>query len=44
MFILEIGPGLGALTKPIANKCEKVIAIEIDKKLVQIFKGTIGRL
>jgi len=40
--ILEIGPGLGALTKPIANKCEKVIAIEIDKKLVQILKEQLG--
>jgi len=40
--ILEIGPGLGALTKPIANKCEKVIAIEIDKKLVKILKEHLG--
>ena len=40
--VLEIGPGLGALTKPIADKCKKVIAIEIDKKLVQILKEQLG--
>jgi len=41
-IVLEIGPGLGALTKPIADKCKKVIAIEIDKKLVQILKEQLG--
>jgi len=40
--VLEIGPGLGALTKEIANKCKKIIAIEIDKKLVQILKEYSG--
>jgi len=34
-IILEVGPGLGALTEDIANKCQKVIAVEIDKKLVE---------
>jgi len=40
--ILEIGPGLGALTKPIADKCKKVIAVEIDKKLVEILKERLS--
>ena len=40
--ILEIGPGLGALTKPIADKCKKIIAVEIDKKLVEILKKRLG--
>lgn len=32
-IILEIGPGLGALTLPLAQKAKKVIAVEIDKRL-----------
>ncbi|HDQ15744.1 MAG TPA: ribosomal RNA small subunit methyltransferase A [Bacteroidetes bacterium] len=31
--VLEIGPGKGILTKKLAEKAKKVIAIEIDKKL-----------
>ncbi|MCK9577907.1 16S rRNA (adenine(1518)-N(6)/adenine(1519)-N(6))-dimethyltransferase RsmA [bacterium] len=29
--VLEIGPGLGTITKPLSEKAKKVIAIEIDK-------------
>jgi len=36
--VLEIGPGLGALTENIVDKCKKLIAVEIDQKLVQILK------
>lgn len=32
--VLEIGPGLGALTLAIANQVKKVIAVEKDKQLV----------
>ncbi|MBW6451832.1 MAG: 16S rRNA (adenine(1518)-N(6)/adenine(1519)-N(6))-dimethyltransferase RsmA [DPANN group archaeon] len=39
--ILEIGPGLGALTFEIAKKAKKVIAIEKDKDLVKILKTKI---
>jgi len=35
---LEIGPGLGALTENIVDKCKKLIAVEIDQKLVQILR------
>lgn len=31
--VVEIGPGLGALTFPVANCCKKIIAIEKDKRL-----------
>ena len=31
--VLEIGPGLGALTFALANKAKRVVAIEKDKKL-----------
>jgi len=33
--IIEIGPGLGALTKLLAESGAEVIAIEIDKKLIE---------
>jgi 16S rRNA (adenine1518-N6/adenine1519-N6)-dimethyltransferase len=32
-FIIEIGPGQGALTKHLAGFCENYIAIEIDKSI-----------
>jgi len=37
-IVLEIGAGIGTITKEIAKKVEKVIAVEIDKKLVEILK------
>lgn len=40
--ILEIGPGLGILTQTLCQKAEKVIAIEIDPKMVEILKKTCG--
>ncbi|MHA1688926.1 MAG: 16S rRNA (adenine(1518)-N(6)/adenine(1519)-N(6))-dimethyltransferase RsmA [Promethearchaeota archaeon] len=32
-IVLEVGPGLGALTEPLLNRAKKVIAIEIDTTL-----------
>jgi len=34
--VIEIGPGLGILTKSLAEKAKRVIAFEIDKNLVNI--------
>jgi 16S rRNA (adenine1518-N6/adenine1519-N6)-dimethyltransferase len=36
--VLEVGPGLGILTKQLAQKTKKVIAVEKDKKMAQILK------
>jgi len=36
--VLEIGPGNGILTNILANKAKKVIAVEIDNKLVENLK------
>jgi len=36
--VLEIGAGLGFLTRLLAQKCRKVVAVEIDSKLVKILK------
>ncbi|MCR5067564.1 MAG: 16S rRNA (adenine(1518)-N(6)/adenine(1519)-N(6))-dimethyltransferase RsmA [Erysipelotrichaceae bacterium] len=36
--VIEIGPGLGSLTLPMAEKCRRVIAIEIDEQLCGILR------
>lgn len=36
--VLEIGPGMGVLTKKLSKKAEEVIAIEIDGRMVSILK------
>jgi 16S rRNA (adenine1518-N6/adenine1519-N6)-dimethyltransferase len=36
--VLEIGPGLGEMTLALARQVKKVIAVEIDRKLVKILK------
>ena len=35
-LIIEIGPGLGVLTNRLLSKCNYVVAIELDKKMVNI--------
>jgi len=35
-IVLEVGPGIGALTKEIAKKAGKVIAVEKDPRMVKI--------
>ena len=37
-IVLEIGPGLGALTEPLSKKCNRVIAVEKDAKLSQVLR------
>ena len=37
-LIIEIGPGLGTLTKELLKKAGKVICIELDKKMIKILK------
>ena len=36
--VIEIGPGLGTLTKELLEKAGKVISIELDKKMLTILK------
>lgn len=40
--ILEIGPGIGSLTQMMAESAGKVIAVEIDKKLIPVLEDTLG--
>jgi len=43
-IVLEIGPGLGALTQQLAFNYEKVIAYEIDPFMVEILKESLAGL
>ena len=40
-IVLEVGPGIGALTKEIAKTAKKVIAVEKDPNMCQILKETL---
>lgn len=40
--ILEIGPGTGLLTKELATRAQKVIAIEKDPVMINILRQTLG--
>lgn len=40
--VLEIGPGFGSLTQTIAERAKKVIALEIDSKLIPILNETLA--
>ena len=42
MAVLEIGPGLGVLTKELAKAADQVLAVELDKKLEPVLKETLG--
>lgn len=41
-IVLEIGPGLGILTRELAKKVKKVLAVEKDKKLTDILKEELN--
>lgn len=42
-YVLEIGPGIGTLTEELALRAKKVVAVEIDKKLIPILEQSIGK-
>ncbi|MBQ4288744.1 MAG: ribosomal RNA small subunit methyltransferase A [Clostridia bacterium] len=39
--VLEIGPGLGALTRKLADRAEKVVCVEIDRGMVEALSHTL---
>jgi len=41
-FVIEIGPGIGALTVALADKAGKVAAIEIDRRIIPALEETTG--
>ena len=40
--VLEIGPGLGALTQFLAEKAQQVVAVEIDTTLLPLLRETLA--
>ena len=40
--LLEIGPGKGAMTNLLLEKCESLTAIEIDKNLIRFLEKVFG--
>lgn len=42
--VIEIGPGLGALTRELAARAERVVAVEIDEELVPLLRENMAGL
>ncbi|TSB45071.1 16S rRNA (adenine(1518)-N(6)/adenine(1519)-N(6))-dimethyltransferase RsmA [Alkalicoccobacillus porphyridii] len=40
--VIEIGPGIGALTEHLARRAKKVVAIEIDQRLLPVLEDTLS--
>lgn len=40
--VIEIGPGIGVLTNELAKRAGKVVAIELDKRLLPVLEETLG--
>ncbi len=40
--VLEVGPGIGVLTKEIAKKAKKVVAVEVDGRLPSLLRETLS--
>ena len=36
--VLEVGPGLGSLTRHLAERAERVTAVELDKDLIPVLR------
>lgn len=41
-FVLEIGPGLGTMTQYLCERARRVLAVEIDEKLIPILRETLS--
>ena len=42
--VLEVGAGLGSLTELLSKKCKRVVAVEIDSRLVRILRDQLRGL
>ena len=40
--ILEIGPGIGTLTRELSSRADKVVAVEVDSALIPILAETLA--
>ena len=41
-YVLEIGPGFGTLTEELLLHAKKVVAVEIDRRLVEVLNYTLS--
>ncbi len=41
-FVLEVGPGLGRLTAPLLEAGARVLAVEVDGRLLELLRETLG--
>ncbi len=41
-YVLEIGPGIGTLTRVLADHAAKVVSVEIDEKLIPVLEYTLS--
>lgn len=39
--VLEIGPGIGVLTKELSKRAKKVVAVELDRRLLPVLSETL---
>ena len=40
--VIEVGPGIGVLTNELCQLADKVVAIELDKRLLPVLEETLG--
>ncbi|PTF68057.1 16S rRNA (adenine(1518)-N(6)/adenine(1519)-N(6))-dimethyltransferase RsmA [Staphylococcus chromogenes] len=40
--VIEVGPGMGSLTEQLAKNAKKVLAFEIDQRLIPVLKETLS--
>ncbi len=40
--VLEIGPGIGVLTNELCTRAKKVVAVELDRRLIPVLGETLG--
>lgn len=42
--VLEVGPGLGTLTRELAARARRVVALELDRRLIPVLEETLAGL
>ncbi len=40
--VLEVGPGIGTLTEELCRRAQRVVAVEMDSRLLVVLGGTVG--
>lgn len=40
--VLEVGPGIGSLTRGLADRAARVVAVEVDPRMVECFRDNVG--